>query len=133
MAIQTQGFGGTVQDVDSYLRSARVAVVPRGASYSVSTITGTIAAALAANSAVYAMRVSPSGAKTAYVTKVRLRWTTIGAFTTPITAARRLALYRGSGAASSGGTALAAMAKKASGDAVSKFDSAQSGDVRVAT
>jgi site-specific DNA-cytosine methylase len=48
----------------------------------------------------------------AYITRVRLMYTTIVAYTTPVTAGRRLGLYRGAGAAASGGTAIADFTQK---------------------
>lgn len=133
MAIQVQGFTGTVAEVDAYMRSQRIASVPRGASYGVSSVTGTVAAALGLGSAVFAVRCSPTLARVMYITKIRIRWTTIVAFTVPVTAGRRLAIYRGSGAASAGGTALAAAAKKLTTDIASAADSANGGDMRIAT
>lgn len=133
MAIQFQGLSGTVAEVDTYLRSQRVAAVPRGANYAISSVTGTIAAALGVSSSVFIMRCSPTTGRVVYITKVRVRWVTIAAFTTAITAGRRLAFYRGSGAAASGGTALAAGAKKNTADIVSACDSANGGDMRIAT
>ena len=121
-------------EVDAYKSGQRVTIVGRGASHAVASVTGTIAAALAANSAVFAMRLDPAAGASykAYITRIRLQWTTIVAFTTAITAGRRLSIYRGSGAAASGGTALAGAAKKDTADGVSKFDSA-GGDMRIAT
>ena len=135
MAIQVQGYSGTVAETDSYKRSQRVSLVARGTSYGVSSITGTIAAALGANSAVFAMRLDPAAGATykAYIARMRLTYTTIVAFTTPITAGRRLALYRGAGAAASGGTALATAAKKDTADGNSQFNSGEGGDMRIAT
>lgn len=135
MAIQFQGFGGTVAEVDPYKRALRVALVARGVSYSISSITGTIGAALGVNSSVFAMRLDPSAGATykAYVERIRLQFTTIVAFTTPVTVGRRLALYRGSGAAASGGTALATAAKKDTADGNSQFNSGEGGDMRIAT
>jgi hypothetical protein len=135
MAIQIQGNGGTVAEVDSYKRTQRMAVVARGASHSISSITGTIAAVLGANSSVFAMRLDPAAGATykAYIERVRLQFITQVAFTTPLSAVRRLALYRGSGAAASGGTALATAAKKDTADGNSQFNSGEGGDIRIAT
>lgn len=102
--------------------------------YALSSVTGTIAAALGANSAVFAMRNAPGdGKKNLILTSLVVDWATIVAFTTAITAGRRLALYRGSGAAAAGGTALATAAKKITSDPASQVDSAQGGDARIAT
>jgi hypothetical protein len=70
-----------------------------------------MAAALAADSIVFAMRADPAGLKRLNVGRVRLMFTTIVAFTTPITAARRLGLYRATAAAATGGAALTPVAK----------------------
>lgn len=130
--LQSPSTPANIAEVDAYLKALRVAVVPRGRSYSVSSVTGTIAAALAAGSTVFAARLDPAAGLAAYLTKIRLRFTTIAAFTVPVTAGRRLALYRGTGAATTGGTALAAAAKKDTNDVASKFNAA-GGDMRVAT
>lgn len=128
--------GNTVQmEVEPGLQAARTVIVPRGYGYSSSNITGTMAAALGANSSVFAMRLDPSagtGHVKAYIERVRLKYTTIVAYTTPITAGRRLELYRGSGAAASGGTAGVVMPKKGATD-TSEVSTANGGDIRIAT
>jgi hypothetical protein len=118
-------------EVESNL-AARVSIYPPGVGAFVSSITGTMAAALAANSSVFAMRLDPGAAVNAYITRIWLEWATIVAFTTPVTAGRRLALYRGSGANASGGTALTAAAM-ADSTQTSEFSTAQGGDMRIAT
>jgi hypothetical protein len=135
MGIQIIGPSGTIADVDPYRKALRVAPVARGVSYAISSVTGTMAAALSANSSVFAMRLDPAAGSTykAYIERMRIQFTTIVAFTTPVTANRRLALYRGSGAAASGGTALAAAAKKDTADGNSQFNSGEGGDMRIAT
>lgn len=134
MAVIESGVGGAsnLLAVDTYRSSARVALVPFGACYSVSGTTGTIAAALAANSSVFAMRLDPGAAVKVYLHRLRMQYTTITAYTTPVTAGRRLALFRGSLAAASAGTALAAVAH-ATTDPASEVNAAQGGDVRIAT
>lgn len=134
MAIQMQGFLGTVADVDSYKRGYRSTLVPRGASHCVTGVSGTVAAALAANSSVFAMRLDPAAGASykAYIQRIRLQWTTIVAFTTAVTAGRRLALFRGTGAAASGGTSTPPV-KKDTSDGNSQFLTAEGGDVRIAT
>lgn len=112
-----------------------VSVVPNGYGYAHSSMTGAIAAALAINSPVFAMRLDAgAGGIRAYIDSVRLQYTTLVAFTVPVTAGRRLALYRGSGAATTGGAGVAIAVKK---DTVfsplSEFDLAQGGDIRIAT
>lgn len=105
-----------------------------GVGYGVTGVTGTIAAALAANSSIFAMRLSPATTKKAYIQKIRVDFTTIVAFTTPITAGRRLAIFRGAGAAASGGTAIAgANAQKSTTYADSQFTASNGGDIRIAS
>lgn len=113
--------------------AARVTQIHRGVGFSAAGTTGTIAAALAANSSVFAMRLDPSSAVNAFIHRVRLQFTTIVAFTTPLTAGRRLELYRGSGATPSGGTAIAIATPKRSSNANSEFNSALGGDIRIAS
>ena len=104
-----------------------------GDRYSQGNITGTIAAALAANAAVYAMRCNPGGSKKVRIHRVRLQWTTLVAFTTPLTAGRRLAIFRGAGAAASGGTALGVTSERDLLSPPSQCDTAQGGDQRIAS
>ena len=115
-------------------KSALVSLQQRGDAYCISSITGTIAAALAANASVFAMRLSPTSTKVAYIERVRIQFTSIVAFTVPITAGRRLAIFRGAGASTSGGTSLPTMVKKNTTTAnLSNFDVVNSGDVRIST
>lgn len=104
-----------------------------GHRYSQGNVTGTIAAGLAANSAVYAMRSNPGTTKKVRIHWIHLQWTCIAAFTTPITAGRRLAIFRGAGAAASGGIALGITPKRDSLSPPSQCDSAQGGDQRIAS
>lgn len=110
-----------------------VDVSPTGSNYTVAAKTGTIAAAATAGAAVFAMRLDPGSTKKAWVETIKLRWTTIVAFTTPITQTRSLVVTRGSGAASSGGTSIATATKKDSTYGISEFDVASGGDIRIAT
>lgn len=110
-----------------------VDIPPSGSHYTVAAKTGTIAAAAAANAAVFAMRLDPGSPSLAYVDMVKLRFTTIVAFTTPITQTRSITLVRGSGAAATGGTAIAAVTKKDTDYGASEFDAASGGDVRIAS
>lgn len=94
--------------------------------------TGIIAAAAAAGACIFAMRLSPTAGTTkAYIDTIRLRFTTVAAFTVPVTATRSLVLTRGIGAATASGTAVPAMSPKESSYAASFFDAAQGGDVRI--
>lgn len=114
--------------------SALVSLQQRGNAFSVSSITGTIGAAASANASFFAMRLDAgAGNIKAYIERVRISYTTIVAFTTPITANRRLAIYRGSGANASGGTAITTVAKKYSASGDSEFETAQGGDIRIST
>lgn len=132
MAIIQSGADSTTLTIEPATGAARVAVVPRGKHFSISSQTGTIAAALGANSSVFAARLDPTATVNAYITRIRLTFTTIVTFTTAVTAGRRLALYRGSGAAASGGTALSTAFSKLSTDS-SEMSSANGGDMRIAT
>lgn len=109
--------------------------IRRGPAHSLSGTTGIIGAALAQNSAVLAMRSDPTAGASwhAYIARIRLEWTTIVAFTTPITAARRLGLYRGAGANTTGGTALAPVKRDTGNTTASEFLAASGGDSRIAT
>lgn len=119
--------------IESDKEALRSVVVARGNGYTTVGVSGVVAAALAANSSVFAMRFSATaGAQRAYIDRIRLQYTTIVAYTTPVTAARRLALFRGAGAAASGGTAMNPVSKDTS-LATSKFLAANGGDIRVAT
>ncbi len=108
-----------------------VDVSPTGSNYVVAAKTGTIVAAVAAGSVLFAMRLDPSYAGKAYINSIRLRWTTIAAFTTPVTT-RSLVITRGSGAAATGGTAIAVNTKKNTSYSASQFDVAEGGDARIA-
>ena len=110
-----------------------VDVSPTGSNYTVASKTGTISAAAAAGAAVFAMRLDPGSTKKAWVDSIKLRWTTIVAFTTPITQTRSLVITRGSGAATSGGTSIATATKKDSTYGISEFDVASGGDIRIAS
>lgn len=124
---------GTTQPRVDSTRGLRTTVVPRGAAFSASGMTGTVGAALAGGGAVFAMRLDPGAAVNAYIERVRLQWTTVVAFTTPVTAGRRLVLSRGSGAAAASGTAITAAPQKDTISAPSEFSAAQGGDIRIAT
>lgn len=128
--------GNTAQvEVEPGLLALRAVILARGYGYSASQITGTMAAALAANSSIFSMRLdsgASGGHAKAYVERIRLKFTTLVAFTTPVTAGRRLELYRGSGITPSGGTAGVVMPKKGATD-TSEISIANGGDIRIAT
>ena len=111
--------------------NSRVTIGIIGDRYSQGNVTGTIAAALPANSPVYAMRSSPITSRRVRIHRMRLQWTTIVAFTVPITAGRRLAIFRGAGAATAGGTALGVTSKRDNLSPASQCDAAATGDQRI--
>lgn len=113
--------------------SVRVTPGIVGDRYCQGNITGVIAAALGANAAVYAMRSNPGTARLIRINRIRMQFTTIVAFTTPVTAGRRLAIFRGAGAAASGGTALGVSTRKDTLSPASQCDTAQGGDQRIAS
>lgn len=106
---------------------------PSGNHFSIASKTGTIAAAAAAGACVFAMRVNPGYGGKVYIDSIKLRWTTIVAFTTPITQTRSLVITRGSGAAASLGTSLATAVKKDTAYGASQTDTALGGDTRIAS
>lgn len=120
--------------IETKTKALRVTSVPRGLQYTTAGITGTIAAALAANSTVFAMRMDPGATLVAFVERIRLQYTTIVAYTTAISAARRLHILRStnSGFAPSGGTALVPVAKHST-FAPSEFGAAAGGFTAIAT
>jgi hypothetical protein len=90
----------------------------RGYGYGVAGKSGTIGAALAIDSLVFAMLCDPQAGEpvaskrtNVYVDRLELAFTTIAAFTVPVVAGRGLGVYRAAGVAATGGTALA-VAKK---------------------
>jgi len=137
MPIIQEGFpSGNQADVEPN-GGVRVVPLSRGYGRMFGGMTGTLAAGITAGGAVFVARFSlSSGSVKAHIERIRLVYTTITAFTTPVTAGRRLGIYRGSGAAASGGTAQASGPWRkdslgAGGD--SYFDDAQTGDVRYST
>lgn len=108
-------------------------VAPTGNAYALGAKTGTLGAALAANASVFAMRLNPGYAGKAYIDAVKLRFTTIVAFTTPITATRSLVLSRGAGAGTSDGTTISAAPKNDTSYGASNFDVATGGIISIAT
>lgn len=124
---------GTNQARVDDARGLRVNVGPRTINnYETTGISGVIAAALGAASAVYAHRIDLASPRRAIIERIALQYTTIVAYTTPITAARRLALFRGSGAAATGGVALVAVRESTAEGNPSECNAAQGGDIRIA-
>lgn len=103
-----------------------------GPNYTIAAKTGTIAAAAAAGACVFAMRLNPGSTKKAYINSIRLRYTTIVAFTTAVTQTRALVITRGAGAAAASGTSLPVATKKDTAYSLSNTDLALGGDVRIA-
>ena len=136
---------GWANKLTGWTNSTGVEVNPEGAlytvsldtsgnHYSVATKTGIIAAAATAGSTVFAMRFDPAaGSKKAWINSIKLRWTTVTAFTTPVTATRSIVLTRGNGAAASGGTTITNATKKDSSYGASEFDASLGGDIRVSS
>lgn len=134
MAIELK-FGNSVDILsgDSYMSSSRFSLVPRGAGYSIVAVTGVISAGLAAGSTVFAMRNSPTASKNVLVFFMILDYVTIAPYTTSVVAGRRLSVFRGSGAAASGGTGIPSAVRRLSTSPASSVDSVSGGDVRIAT
>lgn len=126
--------GAVGANVEPGTGALRVTNIARGYGFGVAATTGTIAAALAANSTVFAMRVDPGASRRAFIERVRLEFTTLVAYTTPVTAGRRLALYGAQlSGTPTGGTAIAtAMPKHGIAD-TSEFSAANGGDIRIAS
>lgn len=131
MAVIEDNATGNLQRVEA-AGSARVTIGIVGDRYSQGNVSGTILAGLAANAAVYAMRSNPATNRLVRIHRVRLQWTTIAAFTVPLTAGRRLAVFRGVGAAASGGTPLGISSERDSLSPASQCDTGQGGDQRIA-
>ena len=111
----------------------QVTQVATGNQYAISATTGIIAAALGANSTVFLARMDPAGTKKALISRIRLRWVCLVAFTPPLTAGRRLSVFVGSGAAGTGGTDITAAGKKSTTNPDSEMVSPMGGSLRVAT
>lgn len=135
MAIIADGRAlATQQAVEQITKSGRVSLAPRGFPYSASGITGTMAAALGSGGAMFTMRNDASSSKLVFIERIRLQFTTLVAFTTPITVGRRLHLVRSttSSANPSGGTAITPVPKD-SNHTDSECSIAGGGDTRIAT
>jgi hypothetical protein len=116
------------------VNAGRVVIVSRGKGFSVSGTTGTVAATLAPNSSLFTMRLDPgAGGIKAFIERVRVEFTTLTAFSVPVTAGRRIGLFRASGATPSGGTAIVDAVPKHSTNDGSEFSAGNGGDIRFAT
>ena len=130
--IQSGADGAVVAEVSAYSKALRVSPVPVGPAFSWGGVSGTIAATT--NGTLFAMRLDPGATVRAYISRVVLQWTTIVAFTTPVTAGRRLLLTRAYGTGSpTGGTQITAVAKKDTSDPISECLAAQGGEMRIST
>jgi hypothetical protein len=126
MSVALDPVAGTAQRIEIG-GDARVRVHQARDRFSQHNLTGTMAAALAATSTVFAMRVNPGSTKKIRVQRINLEFTTVAAFTVPQTIGRRLAIFRGAGAATSAGTLIGVSSAMENGGAVSQCDSAQGG------
>lgn len=135
MAIITDGRATAANAaVENITKAQRVTLAPRGYNYAASGVTGTMAAALAANSTILSMRNDPGSSKRIFIERLRLQFTTLVAFTVPVTASRRLSIVRStaSSANPSGGAALLPLGKNVN-DPDSECSTASGGDCRIAT
>ena len=120
--------------VENLTKAIRVSIAPRGYAYGSYGITGTMAAALAAGGTIWSLRNDSSSPRRAFIERLRVHYTTLTAFTTPVTVSRRLHLVRSttSSANPSGGTAIVPI-QKDSTDGDSECSTAGGGDNRIAT
>lgn len=130
--IQSGSSGSTLLEIESN-KAARTVEVPRGQQFVVSEVSGTVGAAIALNSCFFGMRLDLGSSLRAFVDLIVLRYTTIVAYTTPVTAGRRLAIFRGSGAGTAGGTTISTATPKSTGFSASEFDTASGGAMSIAT
>ncbi len=119
--------------VETQTKAQRVSLAPRGFAYAASGITGTIGAALTNGSALFTMRNDSASSKKVFIDRIRIQYTTIVAYTVPITVGRRLHIVRStiSTANPSGGTAIVPVAKN-SLHPDSECSAAGNGDTRIA-
>lgn len=122
---------GNVAEVNGENSLKIVDCAPSGTHYTVAAKTGVIAAAAAAGASLFAMRLNPGYTGKAYIDSIKIRFTTITAFTTPVTQTRSIVITRGAGAAATAGTSIATATKKDTGYGLSQFDVATGGDIRI--
>lgn len=120
--------------VEKQTLGMRATIAPRGYAYAVSGLTGIVAAALASGAAVFTMRNDSGSSKRVFLERLRLQYITQVAYTTPLSATRRLHLVRStvSSANPSGGTAVNPVPKN-SLHTDSECSIAGGGDTRIAT
>lgn len=99
-----QAISGTVTAIQSL----------SGAGYSLAASTGLVAAGLGSGSTVFAMRNGPSATKDILIDRISLFYLTTTVFLVPLTSGRGLALVRGSGANTTGGTSITVVKKDTS-------------------
>ena len=115
-----------------YRNSIPVNFVSDSASYAFSVVSNTLAAGQVSNAVFFMARNSATATRPIQITRFVLTWTTITAFTTPITGGRQLGLIRGTSTANpTGGLATAAAVPLNSTDPSSFFNSANGGDIRI--
>jgi hypothetical protein len=120
--------------VSPYRNSVMANFVSDAASYGISVASGTMAAGLGANSTVFMARNSATATRDIQITRIVITWVTITAFSVPLTAGRSLGLFRGSSTANpSGGTATASAVRFSTQDPTSFLNSANGGDIRIAS
>lgn len=120
--------------VENVTKALRVSIAPRGYGYGASGHSGIVGATLAAGGAVFTVRNDASSAKRVFLERLRLQYITQVAYTTPLSAVRRLHLVRStvSSANPSGGTAIVPVAKNST-HPDSECSTAGGGDTRIAT
>jgi hypothetical protein len=99
------GRSSDILAVDAYNKGARMAAMAPAPCYRLAGRSGLIAATT--SGFLFLARLDPSAPNgtRAFITRIKLDWSTITAFTTPVTD-RWLELVRGAGAAPSGGNAI---------------------------
>ncbi len=124
---------GNVAEINSDNSLRVVNMKPSGNHFGVGAKTGTLAAAIAAGGLVFGMRLNPGYSGVAYIDTLKLRFTCVVAYTTPITQTRSLVVTRGAGANPSGGTNIAVSPTKDTAMGLSNFNTALGGDARIST
>ncbi len=122
----------SIAAVESKTKALRTTNAPRGAGYSFSSTSGVVTAGQPAAACFVALRSNPSGTLYCFIEKIRLQFTTITAFTTSVSAGRRLSLFRGSGATPTGGTTIVPEQKDSTA-AVSQIAAANNGLAVIST
>lgn len=135
MSLTVVGTTGTDTEVET-TRAERATRHSRGNGYVLSTLSGTMAAALGANAYLAVMQYASQAQRIARIERIRVGYVTISALTAPVLASRRIIALRGTdnmGATLTGGTFVAAPGKKDSTNPASYFDIQRGGVMRVST